>query len=89
MADKDFLKTLDGYGLTTAEIVYGLPDHPKLLQTYLWQDYDLAPHFPVLEKFLGYWRQELEGRLHSVKVAHNKLITPAEFRLARAIVHVS
>ncbi len=85
MADKDFLKTLEGYGLTTAEIIYGLPDHPHLLQAYLWQEYDVAPHFPVLESFLSYWKKELAGPLKFVKVAHNKLITPAEFTIAKGL----
>jgi uncharacterized protein Usg len=88
MVDKHFLKTLDGYGLTTAEIVYGLPDHPRLLQMFLWQDYDLAPKFPNLEKFLDYWKKEIHGPLHSVKVAHQHLITPAEFKMAQTMLHV-
>jgi uncharacterized protein Usg len=37
---------LEGFSLTTAEILYRLPDHPRLLQSYIWQDYDLAPSFP-------------------------------------------
>jgi uncharacterized protein Usg len=75
---------LNDYRLTTAEILYHLPDHPTLLQTYLWQDYDLAPDFPVLRRFLDFWRRSLDGRLHSVKVASQKLIRPAEFRHAQA-----
>jgi uncharacterized protein Usg len=55
MLSKDFRKQLDGYGLTTAQILYRLPDHPSLLQTYVWQDYDVCPNFPVLNKFLGFW----------------------------------
>ena len=39
---------LKGYGLTTAEFLYHMPDHPHLLQTFIWQQYDLAPKFPVL-----------------------------------------
>jgi uncharacterized protein Usg len=73
---------LKDYRLTTAEILYHLPDHPKLLQTYLWQDYDLAPDYPVLHRFLDFWRRSLDGRLHSVKVASQKLIRPAELRHA-------
>ena len=34
---------LKQYRLTTAEILYHMPDHPSLLQSYLWQEYDLAP----------------------------------------------
>ena len=77
---QDFRRQLDGYGLTTAQILYRLPDHPSLLQTYFWQDYDLWPKFPVLQKFLDFWSEKLEGPLHSVTVAHSKLIKPAELR---------
>ena len=53
----DFKRQLDGYRLTTAEIIYHLPDHPAVLQSYIWQDYDLAPRFPVLGRFLGFWNR--------------------------------
>lgn len=66
---------LKDYRLTTAEILYHLPDHPALLQTFLWQEYDLAPHFPELHHFLDFWEREIEGRLHSVRVGSRKLIT--------------
>jgi uncharacterized protein Usg len=77
---QDFLKQLSGYGLTTAEILYHLPDHPALLQAYIWQDYDIAPNFPTLFRFLTFWRDKLDGALHSVRVGHSKLIKPAELR---------
>jgi uncharacterized protein Usg len=80
MACETFRRQLDGYGLTTAKILYRLPDHPVLLQTYIWQDYDLFPEFPTLQKFLDFWRQQLEGPLHSVTVAHSRLIAPTEIR---------
>ena len=72
---------LKGYRLTTAEIIYHLPDHPSLLQSFVWQTMDLAPEFPVLGKFLKHWQETLDGRLHSVKVASKGLIKPAEFRM--------
>ena len=80
MHSEDFAKQVKGYGLTTAHILYRLPDHPRLLQTYVWQDYDLFPRFPALARFLDFWRRELEGPLHSVTVAHARLIRPAEIR---------
>jgi uncharacterized protein Usg len=55
------LRQLSGYGLTTAHILYRLPDHPVFLQSYLWQDYDLAPDFPELHRFLDFWKRELDG----------------------------
>jgi len=80
MADNDFRRQLAGFGLTTAQIHYRRPDHHWLLQTYVWQDYDLFPEFPTLQKFLDFWQAKLEGPLHSVIVAHSKLIKPAELR---------
>lgn len=76
-----FLKLLGGYGLTTAEILYHMPDHPAFLQTFVWQDYDIAPEFPCLIRFLDFWRKELDGALHSVRVGHSKLLKPAELTL--------
>ena len=67
-------------GLTTAEIVYRRPDRHWLLQTYVWQDYDLFPNFPALKDFLAFWETKLEGPLFAVTVAHSKLIKPAELR---------
>ena len=79
-ADPDFRRQLEGYGLTTASILYRMPDHPSFLQEFVWQEYDLFPHFPVLHRFVDFWRKEIEGALHSIRVAHNRLITPAEIR---------
>ena len=73
-------RQLHGYRLTTAEILYHLPDHPAVLQTYVWQDLDIAPKFPVLSRFLDFWGREIEGRLHSVRVGATTLIHPGEWR---------
>ena len=73
---------LRGYRLTTAEILYHLPDHPHLLQSFIWQELDMAPDFPVLRRFLDFWSHNIEGKLHSVKVAHASLVTPGRFRHA-------
>lgn len=84
MANDDFLNMLKGYSLTTAEILYRMPDHPALLQSYIWQDYDLHPRFPKLLRFLEFWSRNLEGKLHKVMVAHSGLVKPSELRLVSA-----
>ncbi|GJD62280.1 usg protein [Methylobacterium frigidaeris] len=86
MVSKEFRQQIEGYGLTTAHILYRIPDHPGVLQTYVWQDYDLAPRFPVLTGFLDFWKRELDGPLHSVRVAHSRLIKPAEFRAVNGVL---
>jgi len=80
LASKDFKCQLAGYGLTTAQILYRRPDHQWLLQTFVWQNYDLFPKFPELQRFLAFWAEKLEGPLHSVMVAHSRLIKPAELK---------
>jgi uncharacterized protein Usg len=54
--------------------------HPISAQTYVWQAYDLCPEFPELQGFLEFWQKSLEGVLHSVTVAHSRLIKPAEIK---------
>ncbi len=81
MADSAFIEQLKGFSLTTAEILYRMPDHPAILQSFIWQDYDLAPRFPQLNKFLEFWARNLHGPLFKVRVAHAGLISPAEISL--------
>lgn len=75
---------LKRYRLTTAEILYRLPDYPSMLQSYVWQEMDLQPEFPVLRKFLDFWQAKLDGKLHSVRVASHGLISAADMRLVGA-----
>ena len=77
-----------GYRLTTAEILYHLPDHPAVLQSFIWQQLDIAPRFPVLRRFLAFWDREIEGRLHSVRVASVGIVSPAEWRHAAHVTHL-
>ncbi len=79
---------LRGYRLTTAEILYRRPDHPSLLQEYVWQDLDMAPGFPVLTRFLRFWERNLEGRLYAVRVASVQLVRPAEFRWTAGVLRL-
>ena len=75
---------LRGYRLTTAEILYRLPDHPVMLQSFIWQDLDLAPQFPMLRKFLCFWQKTLDGKLHSVRVASCGSVTMARVPRTRS-----
>ena len=82
--DANFKAQLQGFSLTTAEIIYRLPDYPALLQSYIWQEYDLAPRFPKLRNFLDFWTAKFDGKLFKVTVAHSQLIRPAELRMIGA-----
>jgi uncharacterized protein Usg len=79
---------LKDYRITTAEILYHLPDHPAILQSYVWQDLDIAPRYPVLNKFLEFWRRELDGAVHSVRIASAGLVKPPAFRAPGAYLQL-
>lgn len=79
--DRGFRRQLKGFSLTTAEILYHMPDYPSLLQTYVWQDYDQHPTFPKLHGFLKFWSENLDGPLFKIRVANRRLIAPAELRM--------
>ena len=78
----EITKQLNNYRLTTAQIYYHMPDFEKILQEFIWQDYDLAPQFPELKKFLSFWEQKIEGKLHSVYIAKREIITTSDYRNA-------
>ncbi len=80
MQKSDFERMLDGYGLTTAEMFYRMPDHQSILQTFVWQDMDIAPDYPRLFEFIEFWHEKVEGPLHSVRFVHQKMIKPGEWR---------
>ena len=81
--DPQFERMLEGYAMTTAEVLYRMPDHPSFLQTFSWQFEDLAPDYPRLKRFLDHWEREIEAAIHSVRVMHAGLIAPREMRYVK------
>jgi uncharacterized protein Usg len=73
----DFRDRLGGSVLLTAEVLYYMPDHPCLLQSFSWQTMDRAPEYPRLARFLDHWRREIEAVIHSIRVAHSGGLGPA------------
>ena len=85
MSDIDLARRLKGERLTTAEVLYYMPDHPALLQRFLWQTLDRSPDYPRIHRFLDYWRREIHAVIHSVQVGGGCLITPARLDIARTV----
>lgn len=78
----EFERQLRGERLTTAEVLYFMPDHPALIQRFLWQTQDVAPEFPRVHRFLRFWKDEIEAVIHSVTVSAVGLVSPAKLRVA-------
>ncbi|HLN23121.1 MAG TPA: Usg family protein [Patescibacteria group bacterium] len=67
----------EDYRLTQAEILYHKPNSPHLLESIMWQDYDVAPDYPELQKFLELLALHVAGStVHSVRVASLDEIRP-------------
>ncbi len=79
-ADGDFAKRMQDWRLLTADVLYHLPDHPHVLQSFTWQTLDVPPGFPRLIRFLDFWSHSIDGVLHSVRIMHDAMIRPAEYR---------
>lgn len=82
------LLQIKDYRLTTAEILYHMPDYPDLLQTYVWQDMDLVPDYPGLRKFLDFWGANLDGKLHSIRVTCGASLRSPRLRNAQHYRHI-
>lgn len=80
MENRETELMLQGYGLTTAELFYRMPDFQSVLNSFIWQEYDLAPDHPRLFRFIEFWQDEIEGPLHSVRFTHRRQIAAGEWR---------
>lgn len=69
---------INPYSLVTARIYYHFPDYPVLLQEFILQKYDKIPEYPEFTKFLQFWQDKIEGKLHSVVFATANLIEHKE-----------
>ncbi|MCX7358461.1 MAG: Usg family protein [Alphaproteobacteria bacterium] len=87
METDEFALRLRGWRLATAEVLYYLPDHPTLLQSFIWQTLDLAPSYPRIHKFLDFWRAEIQAVIHSVNLASGEQLAPAKIRNVATILH--
>ena len=87
METNEFSLRLEGWRLATAEVLYYMPDHPSLLQSFMWQTLDLAPSYPRIHKFLNYWRSEIDAVIHSVRLATGETIAPPKVGTADHWLH--
>lgn len=87
MSGDELTLRLQGWRLATAEVLYYMPDHPALLQSFVWQTLDLAPQYPRIHKFLDFWRREIEAVIHSVRLATGETLAPPKMNQAHLIHH--
>jgi len=87
MQHEELTLRLRGWRLATAEVLYYMPDHPSLLQSFMWQTLDLAPSYPRIHKFLNFWKSEIDAVIHSVRLATGETLAPPRMNTADHILH--
>lgn len=87
MSTEEMSLRLQGWRLATAEVLYYMPDHPSLLQSFMWQTLDLAPEYPRIHRFLNFWRREIDAVIHSVRLASGESLAPGKLQTASVILH--
>ena len=87
MQNQEMALRLKGWRLATAEVLYYLPDHPSLLQSFIWQTLDLAPSYPRIHRFLDFWRREIDAVIHSVQLGTGETLAPGKLESASVILH--
>jgi len=87
MESNELALRLQGWRLATAEVIYYMPDHPTLLQSFVWQTLDLAPQYPRIHKFLNFWRAEIDAVIHSVQLATGETLAPGRVNRADFMLH--
>ena len=85
--DDELALKLRGWRLATAQVLYYIPDHPSLIQSFTWQTLDLAPEYPRIHKFLEFWRREIDAVIHSVQVATGETLAPGKFTNAATMLY--
>jgi uncharacterized protein Usg len=85
MNTQDLVRQLSGWRQTTAEILYRMPDHPTLVQTFVWQDMDrwhadARLTYPRLRQFCDWWNKNLDGPIVQVRVGATQVITAGDLR---------
>jgi uncharacterized protein Usg len=71
----EFALQLQGYGLSTAEVSYFMPDYPSLIQVFVWQFMTRPRNSPSSSDF-STCGGAIEAVVHSVRVVHDRLLGP-------------
>jgi uncharacterized protein Usg len=89
MIDNDFEKMfVGGYSLVTINVIYYLPDHKSLVNEFMFQTMDLRPKYPRVERFLDYWRREIDAVIKEVQLADSMGLSPRHFRRIEEITGI-
>ena len=56
--------------LTLIQIYYYMPDHPSVINEFVWQTIDIYPRFPRMKRFLDHWHQNIEAAINEIYLGY-------------------
>ncbi len=68
--------------LVTMEVIYHMPDHPDILQSFLWQNEDIVPDYPKAKTFVEHWIENIEAKINRILLGHKQDTLPPEYLFA-------
>ena len=54
--------------LVSLHVFYYMPDHRDLIQEFMWQTMDIKPKYPRVNKFLNYWKENIEAVIADIEM---------------------
>ena len=59
--------------LATVDVLYWMPDYQDILQQFVWQTADIRPEYPMIHKFLNYWKDNIDAVIAEVKISDSEM----------------
>ncbi|RZD42938.1 MAG: hypothetical protein CXT73_01920 [Methanobacteriota archaeon] len=63
-----------------------MPDHQHILNLFSFQDDDVPPEYPRMQRFVKYWEENLEARIKEIQIGS---INQSEIRLIDKYFHIN
>jgi len=60
---------LDQKAPVLIRVFYYMPDYRNLVQEFSWQTLDVPPTYPRINKFLEYWRYNIEAVIADIEMS--------------------
>lgn len=54
--------------LVSLRVYYYMPDYRDIIQEFMWQTMDIKPKYPRVNKFLNYWKENIEAVIADIEM---------------------
>ena len=62
--------------LVSLRVFYYMPDYRDLIQEFMWQTVDVKPKYPRVNRFLNYWKDNIDAVIADIEMAESKQRRP-------------